>query len=49
MKTTPAAEDVPSNPGEKGNWSQKWRRNIPGAEEKPRLDWEKAFKFVNQE
>jgi hypothetical protein len=42
VKTKETTEEVSSHPGEKGNWSQKWHRNIPSASERPRLDWEKG-------
>ena len=43
MKTMETKEEVSSHPGEKGQWSQKWHRNILSASGRPRLDWGKGW------
>jgi len=35
MNTTATTEAVSSPPGEKGYWSQQWRRNTSRADKKP--------------
>jgi hypothetical protein len=43
MKTMETTEEVSSHPGKKRHWSQKRHWNIPGASERPRLDWKKGL------